>query len=104
MKRWIWILCSGWIITGANAQPADSAVSYKLKVPQPVKMNTIATNQHFQLVAPDNYTQHLGFFCRQEWKMEKATKIPIKIRVGTNEQCSFLEQKTAYKLPSPFLY
>ncbi|HEY1032322.1 MAG TPA: hypothetical protein VGD89_11160 [Flavipsychrobacter sp.] len=53
------------------------------------------------MVKPDFYNQHLGFFCRQELKMEKAIKIPVKIRLGSNEQCSFLEQKTAYKLPSP---
>lgn len=50
---------------------------------------------------PSNlYTQHLGFFCRQEIKMDKQTIIPLRFRMGSMEQCNYLEQKTGYNLPA----
>ena len=34
-----------------------------------------------------------GFFCRQELKIEKASKVAIRIRLGSLEQCDFYEGK-----------
>lgn len=43
---------------------------------------------------PENYYLHnIGIFCKQEWKFEKATKIPLRIRVGSLQQCNWLEGK-----------
>ncbi len=99
MKKCCLILCC--IVAGlpTNAQSRDSIRHFKKLQLKPL---VDTKEKHIpQLVKPDFYNQHLGFFCRQELKVEKAIKIPIKIRLGSNEQCSFLEQKTAYKLPSP---
>jgi hypothetical protein len=41
----------------------------------------------------DNYVKNLAFFCRQEWKLEKALKVPFRFRVGSLEQCNLLEGK-----------
>ena len=41
----------------------------------------------------DNYVKDLTFFCRQEWKLEKALKLPLRFRVGSLEQCNKLEGK-----------
>jgi hypothetical protein len=46
------------------------------------------------LVAPNFYTSHLGFFCKQELKLNKSTKVPFKFRLGTVQQCDWLEGKT----------
>ena len=51
----------------------------------------------FEQIIPQNYyTQHLGFFCRQELKMQQA-KIPVTFRVGSMDQCNTLEQKPGYR-------
>lgn len=41
----------------------------------------------------DDYVKNLAFFCRQEWKIEKALKVPLRFRLGTLEQCNRLEGK-----------
>ncbi len=53
-----------------------------LKAPAPI--NTITQNY---------YTQHFGFFCKKELAVEKATKIPLRLRLGSLQQCNYLEGK-----------
>jgi hypothetical protein len=35
----------------------------------------------------------MPFFCRQEYKYEKLTGIPLRFRVGSLQECDWLEQK-----------
>lgn len=45
-------------------------------------------------VLPQNfYVQQFGFFCKKEWQLEKAVKIPFKFRLGSLQQCDWLEGK-----------
>lgn len=49
---------------------------------------------HTISVIPENYyTQQLGIICRKELEIEKATKIPLRFRVGSLQQCNYLEGK-----------
>jgi len=39
------------------------------------------------------YNAQLGWACKQEWKMEQKTSIPLRLRLGSKEQVDFLEGK-----------
>jgi hypothetical protein len=66
-----------------------------------------AANKHFALTADslrlrpntsftlrkDDYVKNLAFFCRQEYKFEKVLHVPLRLRVGSLEQCNRLEGK-----------
>ena len=46
-----------------------------------------------EVIAPGFYMRQLPFFCRQEIKLEKATKIPFRFRIGSVEDCDRMEGK-----------
>ena len=41
----------------------------------------------------DYYSSGLGFFCKQEIKLEKTIKIPFKFRLGSIQYCDRMEGK-----------
>ncbi len=55
----------------------------------------IISNQFYSLaVVPASFqTSKLAFFCRQEWRFEKATTIPFKFRLGSFTHVNYLEGK-----------
>jgi hypothetical protein len=45
-------------------------------------------------ILPANfYSCNIGFFCKKELLIEKATKIPIRFRLGSLQQCNYYEGK-----------
>jgi hypothetical protein len=52
------------------------------------------------LVSADFYARHVGFFCKKEWQWEKASGIPLRLRLGSVDYCDFLEGKTLHS-PQP---
>jgi hypothetical protein len=61
--------------------------------------NPLSINKEIKInpeVPPDFATCKYGFFCKQEMKFEKATNIPIRIRLGSLQQCNYYEGKTGW--------
>jgi hypothetical protein len=68
----------------------DSLSSQKLTIN---KSAVAITPISYSLISPNYYTQNFGFFCKKELQMEKLTKIPFKFRLGSVQQCDWLEGK-----------
>jgi len=63
-------------------------------LPAPANPTSAWFTTHYASVLPrDFYARNLGFACQKEWKFEKATGIPLRIRLGSLEQCNRLEGK-----------
>lgn len=45
------------------------------------------------VLRPDYYNTKLGFICKKEWQFEKATKIPMRIRLGNLDYVNKMEGK-----------
>jgi hypothetical protein len=45
------------------------------------------------LIRPDFVNSRQGYICRQEWKFEKKTRIPLRLRLGSLEYVNKMERK-----------
>ncbi|MEP6617028.1 MAG: hypothetical protein ABJA57_10635 [Ginsengibacter sp.] len=57
---------------------------------------TISSTWQYLHITPNYTSEHFGFFCKKELAAEKFTKIPFKIRLGSLQQCNYLEGKEGY--------
>lgn len=64
-----------------------------LKAQSSLPVKDSAINKPFIVVPKSYYNYHLGFICKQEWKLQKTTGINLFFRLGSKEYVDFLEQK-----------
>jgi hypothetical protein len=55
--------------------------------------NAVSSTPLFVVINSNYYTQHFGFFCKKELALQKALKAPLFIRLGSLQQCNYLEGK-----------
>ena len=77
----------------AFAQKNDYFKNNKSPIQHISITTTIPSNPLLKSIPENYYLKNIGIFCKQEWKFEKATKIPLRIRVGSLQQCNWLEGK-----------
>ena len=78
------LFCAG----NSNAQLRVDSIRLKpLYALQPLKSNY--------------YCSNLGFFCKQELKLDKITVMPIRFRLGSFNYVNYLEQKPNFRV-KPF--
>ena len=82
----------------ASQQKAPLLLLQKSIQPFPVKnfsflKTTVINKSNKPFLSPDFYARQLGFFCKQEIKFDKVTKIPFRFRLGSVEECNRLEGK-----------
>jgi hypothetical protein len=68
---------------------------YFIKFPQTathLPLNT-AVNSPIAIISNNFYTQNFGFFCKTELQLEKAIRVPFKFRLGSVQQCDWMEGK-----------
>jgi hypothetical protein len=69
-------------------------------LPMVKSQTTVSDNRAFtlplttcSLIKADYYVKNFGFFCKKELQLEKATRLPLRFRLGSLQQCDWLEGK-----------
>ena len=90
-------LCANIVLMSYLASYAQLTQQFSLsQLPHPIDS---LKRLSLPLLPENYYSTHLGFFCKKELQVEKTTKIPLRIRLGSVEYTDQLEGKRRNKLP-----
>ncbi|MEO6542209.1 MAG: hypothetical protein ABIN74_14500, partial [Ferruginibacter sp.] len=83
------------VILNLNKININAAFHYKkpLQLNPNNKAHLLLTPVSCSVINADFYTRNFGFFCKKELQFEKATKIPLRFRLGSLQYNDYLEGK-----------
>ncbi len=88
LKLVILLFCSIASTTLLAQLPASTFDKYNF-----YKNDTLASPKFLHIISKNHYTKQLGFFCREELKLEKAIRIPLRLRLGNLQYVDRVEGK-----------
>lgn len=81
------------IFEAIRGQKSENFIKYLQKTK---KISHLSINYNltpFSVIPVNFYTQNFGFFCKKEMQVQKITRLPLLFRLGSVQQCNWLEGK-----------